>query len=113
MMRHKPYVPQDIGELLDNLSYMMLASPTFKDKIGYFPHENIDTAFHSLNEGLLANRKKLGEDRYAALKALSDKMRALFEADPDDKTGDTKAGRRLVLEMEDILRSAIKRSKPK
>jgi hypothetical protein len=113
MMRHKPYVPQNIGELLDKLSYMMLASPIFKDKTGYFPEQNIDTAFFSLNEGLLVVRKKLGEERYATLRAMSDKMRALFEADPDDKTGDTKAGRRLVLEMEDILKSAIKRSKPK
>ncbi len=112
-MQYKPYIPQDAGELLDELAYMMLASPTFKDRTGYFPQRNIDTAFFSLNEGMLVVRKKLGEERYATLKALSDRMRTLFEADPDDKTGDTKAGRRLVLEMEDILRSAIKRSKPK
>ena len=28
----------------------------------------------------------------------------LFEADPDDKTGETQAGRRLIREMEEILR---------
>jgi hypothetical protein len=104
-MQYKPYVPQDVGELLDYVAYMMLSSPTFKDRTGYFPRENIDTAFFGLNEGLLVVCKKLGEDSYAALKAISDKMRALFEADPDDKTGDTRAGQMLIHQMEDILTS--------
>lgn len=110
-MQFKPYVPQNISEFLDHLAFMMLASPTFKDKTGYFPQQNIDTSFFSLNEGLLAIRKRLGEERYAMLRALSDKMRALFEADPDDTTGDTHAGRMLIHEMKDILKS--KRSKQK
>ncbi len=107
-MQYKPYVPQDVGELLDYLGYMMLASPTFKDKTGYFPRQNIDTAFLGLNEGLLVARKVLGKERYATLRALSDKMRALFEADPGDKTGDTHAGCMLIHEMEDILTSVAK-----
>ena len=110
-MQYRPYVPQNIGELLDKLSYMMLYSPTFKDETGYFPQRNIDTAFFALNEGLLVVRKKLGEERYAALRALSDEMRALFEADPEDKTGDARAGRRLIHEMEDILKSKRRGSK--
>ena len=108
-MRYTPYIPQNIGELMDQLGSMMLGSPTFKDGTGYFPRMNIDTEFFALNEGLLACRKKLGEEHYAALKARSDKMRALFEADPEDKTGDTRAGLKLIREMEDILRSAGKR----
>ncbi len=48
-------------------------------------------------------RKKLGEDRYAMLVSLSDRMRAHFEADPEDKTEDGLAGRALIHEMEDIL----------
>jgi hypothetical protein len=36
-------------------------------------------------------------------------MRALFESDPDDKTGDARAGRVLIHEMEDILTSVAKR----
>ena len=87
----------------------MLHSPTFKDETGYFPEENIDTVFFSLNEGLLVVRKELGEQRYATLRAMSDKMRALFEADPDDNTGDARAGRKLVREMEDILISTARR----
>jgi hypothetical protein len=88
---------------------MMLGAPSFKDKTGYFPGRNADTEFLALNEGLLAVRKKLGEEKYAALSALSDKMRALFKADPDDKTGETQAGREIIHEMEDILQSSARR----
>ncbi|HTT85364.1 MAG TPA: hypothetical protein VMF67_17945 [Rhizomicrobium sp.] len=108
-MPYKPYVPKSLSELWDYLGHMMLSSPTFKDRTGYLPRENIDTTFLSLNEGLLAVRKKLGEECYAELKAMSDKMRTLFEADPDDTTGDAQAGRKIIREMEDILRSVRKR----
>ena len=94
---------------MDKLGSMMLGAPTFKDETGYFPQRNIETTFFALNEGLLALRKKLGDERYETLKVLSDKMRALFEADPEDKTGDTRAGRKIIREMGDILRSAVKR----
>lgn len=109
-MPYRPYIPQNIGELMDQLGSMMLGAPTFKDKTGYFP-QNIDTEFFALNEGLLVIRKKLGEERYAALRTLSDKMRALFEADPEDKTGETQAGREIIHEMEDILKSNRRESK--
>lgn len=112
-MQYKPYVPQSIGELLDYLAYMMLASPSFKDKTGYFPWKNIDTAFFSLNEGLLVVRKILGEEYYETLRAMSDKMRTLFEADPNDKTGDTRAGHTLINEMEEILVSVAKQEASK
>ena len=108
-MRYSPYIPQTVGELMDKIRAMMLSATTFTDKTGYFPGKNLDTEFFALNEGLLAVRKKLGEERYAALKALSDKMRPLFEADPEDKTGETQAGREIIHEMEDILGSAAKR----
>lgn len=111
-MPHTPYVPQSASELLDFLAHMLFASPTFKDKTGYLREMNIDTTFLSFNEGLLFIRKRLGEERYATLKAMSDKMRALFEADPEDKTGDTQAGRMLIHEMEDILMSVAKREPP-
>ena len=97
------YVPQDVGELLAYLAHMMLAAPKFKTRL--LPRENMDTTFSSLNEGLLIIRSKVGEDRYTTLRALSDKMRALFEADPEDKTGDAQAGREIIHEMEVILRS--------
>jgi hypothetical protein len=112
IMQYKPYVPQNVGELLDYLAYMMLSSPIFKDKTGYFPQENIDTAFSGLNEGLQVVRMQVGEDYYAVLRTMSDKMRALFEADPDDTTGDTHAGCMLIHEMEDILTDVAKRESP-
>ncbi len=89
---------------MDMLGSMMLSSPTFEDDSGYFPEQNINTVFFSLNEGLKMVRKKLGEDRYSALLSLSDQMRIHFEADAEDKSGDTLAGRELILEMEDILK---------
>ena len=109
-MRYKPYIPQTLGELMDQVMSMMLGAPTFKDKTGYFPQMNIDTEFFALNEGLLTCRKKLGEERYATLKALSDKMRVLFEVDAEDKTGETQAGREIIHEMEDILKEKLRRA---
>ena len=108
-MRYIPYIPQTIGELMDKLGSMMLGAPSFKDRTGYFPQMNLDTEFFALNEGLVALRRKLGEERYVALRRLSDQMRALFESDPDNTNGGTKAGRKLIREMEDILKSAAKR----
>lgn len=101
-MRYKTYIPQTIGELMDQIGSMMLGAPTFQDKTGYFPQMNIDTEFFALNEGLLALRDKFGEE-YETVMAMSDKMRALFEADPEDTTGDTRAGRKIIREMEDLL----------
>lgn len=108
-MPYRPYIPQNVGELLDKLASMMLSAPTFKDKTGYFRQRNIETTFFALNEGLQSVRKRLGEERYATLRALSDKMRALFEADPEDKTGETQAGREIIHKMEDILKNTSKR----
>lgn len=105
---NKPYIPQSIREIMDHLGFMMLKSPTFIDDSGYFPGRSIDTVFFSLNEGLKFVRKKLGEERYTALSALSDRMRAHFEADPEDKTEDGLAGRALIHEMEDLLTQSRK-----
>jgi hypothetical protein len=98
----RPYVPQTLGEFLDKLGFLMLSSPTFIDKTGYFPEQNLETTFQSLNEGLQVLRPQLGEDRYRKLREMSDQMRAYFEADPEDK-GDAKKGRALILEMEDLI----------
>lgn len=105
----KPYIPQGISEIWDFLGSMMLSSPTFKDKTGYFPEQNIDTEFFALNEGLKTIRKKVGEDNYQALVALSDKMRAHFEADPEDKTEDGLKGRDCITAMEHILKASRRR----
>ncbi|MGO4872690.1 MAG: hypothetical protein ACLPGW_19155 [Roseiarcus sp.] len=80
------------------------------DKTGYFPYRNLDYVFRQLNEGLSFNRPTLGEERYHELMRMSDQMRALFEADPEDKTGDTLKGCKIIHEMEDILKQVRRKS---
>ena len=104
----KPYIPQGISEIWDFLGAMMLSAPTFKDKTGHCPDRNVDTEFFALNEGLKTIRKKVGEENYQALVALSDKMRAHFEADPEDKTEDGIKGRDCIIEMEEILKASAR-----
>ena len=87
----------------------MLAAPTFRDSSGYFPYRNVETQFQSLNEGLKTVRSDVGEEAYQKLAALSDRMRAHFEADPDETNGETAKGCMLVYEMQDILKASRKR----
>jgi hypothetical protein len=63
-----------------------------------------------LREGLNYNRGMLGEERYHELMRMSDRMRAHFEADPEDKTGETLKGCEIIHEMEDILRQVRRKS---
>jgi hypothetical protein len=94
---------------------MMIAAPTFIDKVGYFGDLNIDTNFYELNEGLQLLRPKLGEELYLKLREMSDRMRAHFEADPEDKTEDSRKGRDIILEMVELLKQRDRdrrRSKP-
>ena len=100
-----PYIPRTIGEVRDLLGSMMLSAPTFVDETGYFADRNMDSEFHALNEGLKAIQKQLGEKMYRKMTERSDQMRAHFEADPQDKTGDTSKGRKLIVEMLEILHS--------
>jgi hypothetical protein len=109
---YSPYIPQTLGEIWDKLGSMMLDSPTFVDKLGEFPGMNIDTQFFALKESFKVVRRKLGEERYEKLVALADRARAHFEADPEDKTEDIAAGRRLLTEIEDIIRDARPKRKP-
>ncbi|MGD0186719.1 MAG: hypothetical protein ABSC25_15900 [Roseiarcus sp.] len=106
----KMYIPNNIPDLLDFLSSMLLSAPKFIDKTGYFPRRNLNYVFQQLNEGLSANRPTLGEERYHELMRMSDQMRALFEADPEDKTGETATGCKIILEMEDILKQVRRKS---
>jgi hypothetical protein len=95
---------------MDQSGIMTLKSPTFVDKMGYFPCRNVDTVFYQLNEGLRRIREKLGEKRYRKLMEMSDRMRAHFEADPENKTGDTLKGREIIYEMESLLTQKVKKS---
>ena len=102
--KFRPYIPQTLGDLLDKLASMRLGSPTFLDKTGYFPEENLETNFGALNEGLRVLRPQLGEDRYRKLMEMSDQMRAYFEADPEG-TGDAEKGREVIRDMEELVKA--------
>ena len=106
---NRPYIPKGISEIWDFLGAMMLSAPTFKDRTGYFPEQDINTEFFALNEGLKTIRKKIGDDNYKALVTLSDRMRAHFEADPEDRTEDGIKGRNCIIEMETILKASRQR----
>ena len=105
------YVPQGIGEIMDHLAMMMLTSPRFEDRTGLLPGRSIDTVFAELNGGIEIIRKKVGEENYAKLVELSARMRAHFEADPEDKTEDTIKGQDCILDMREILRSVRRRKR--
>jgi len=89
---------------------MMLKSPMFVDRTGYFPGRNLETTFCELNEGLRLIRGKLGEERYLKLMAMSDRMRAHFAADPENQTDDTLKGREIIIEMENLLKQGARKS---
>lgn len=109
-MKPKVHIAQNIQELLELTSSMLLSAPKFLDRTGYFPYRNLDYVFRELHEGLNHNRRRLGEERYRDLMRMSDQMRALFEADPEDKTGDTLKGCKIIHEMEDILKQVRRKS---
>ncbi|HEX4183994.1 MAG TPA: hypothetical protein VHY34_12125 [Caulobacteraceae bacterium] len=104
------YIPEGVSEIIDHLGLMMLYSPEFVDKTGYFPNRNIDTVFRQLNEGLQLIRGKLGEERCLKLMEMSDRMRAHFEADPEDKTDDSLKGRDIIEDMRELLKQSPRKS---
>jgi hypothetical protein len=97
------YIPQGVSEVMDQLGMMTLKSPTFVDNTGYFPYRNIHVVFLQLNEGLRLIRGTLGDERYLKLLEMSDRMRAHFEADAENRTDDTLKGRDIIYEMESLL----------
>lgn len=111
MVKYKPYIPKNISEIAVLLGDMMLSAPKFVDKSGLFPGLDINATFFELNEGLKVVRSRVGEEDYARLAELSNRMRAHFEADPEDKTEDGIKGRDCILAMEDILKSLRPRAK--
>ena len=99
------HVAQNIQELLELTTSMLLSAPKFLDKTGYFPYMNLDYVFRELHAGLSLNRQALGEERYNELTQMSDQ-----EADPEDNTGETLKGCKIIHEMEDILRQVRRKS---
>jgi hypothetical protein len=99
---YKRHVPQNVGELMDHLTYIMFSGPAFVDP--HFVGRDLEAAFYELNEALKLMRNKLGEERFSKLAELSNRVRAHYEADPEKKTGDTLKGRELIIEMEELLK---------
>ena len=106
----KIYVPGNVHELIDFVIAMQVEAPKFVDKSGYFPFRNLDYVFRQLREGLAHNRQELGDERYLQLLQMSDHMRALFIADPEDGTGESRKGRDMIYEIEDILREVPRKT---
>jgi hypothetical protein len=106
----KLYVPEGVSEIIDQLGMMVLRSPTFVDNTGRFPYRNIDVVFLQLNEALRRIRGKLGDERYLKLLDMADRMRAHFEADPEDKTDDSMKGRDLIEDMQNLLKQKAGKS---
>jgi hypothetical protein len=106
-----PYIPRSIEEVWDLVGSMMLGAPTFIDKTEFFPDRSIETEFFALDEGLKAIRETIGSNDYQRLLDLSARMRAHFEADPEDKTGETTKGRECIVEMIEILRAAWRKER--
>ena len=88
---------------------MVFDAPTFIDKTGVFYDRNIDSLFYTLVESFGIIRKKLGDDRYATMIELAGRAKALFAADQDDTNGKTRAGRELLMDIQDLLNEVRKR----
>jgi hypothetical protein len=101
-----PYIPQTTGEIYDSLARFIGDSPKFEDKTGFERDRTIETEFYALYEGWKNVRKKLGEEDYARALVITAKMKEMFLADPEDVTGETHEGRKLVWQLEDIIRES-------
>jgi hypothetical protein len=109
--KDETYIPQTTGGIYDFLVTFIGNSLTFIDDSGWFPWTNIETEFHALNEGWNNVRKKLGEEDYARAVAITARMKEMFLADPDDVTGETHEGRKLVWQLEDIIKESNTRAR--
>jgi hypothetical protein len=54
--------------------------------------------------------RTLAEAQYLKLMEMSGRMRALFEADPEDKTDDSMKGRDLIEDMQNLLKQKAGKS---
>ncbi|MBW6532145.1 hypothetical protein KZ820_15495 [Sphingomonas sp. RRHST34] len=104
----RPYVPQALSEIEDQLGSMMLKSPHFKDRTGYFPDLSLESSFFKLNSGLDRMREKLGEDVHAKAIELSGRAKALFLQAPDIASEKTREGNRLLDEIDQLI-NAVRR----
>lgn len=103
MRAYEPYIPQTVGELVDQAGGMVLSAPLFIDTLGDWPEQCLETEFLALSAGLENVRRRVGEERYRQASDLIARMRPLFEADPEDVNGKTTEGRFLLQDLIDLL----------
>jgi hypothetical protein len=95
------YVPETLGDLLDYLSVLLLESPKFENL--YYLRRDLDSTFAVFDESLRRLQPQLGRALYERFVRDSKQMRAYFAADPEQTTGDTRKGKDMVYELEDLL----------
>ena len=105
------YIPQTTGEIYDLLIAFVHESPSFVDASGDFPWRNLESEFHALNQGWKNVRKKLGEEEYGLAVSITARMKEMFVRDPEDVTGETQEGRKLVYQLEDIIKRSNDRKR--
>jgi hypothetical protein len=101
------FIPENLGDVDDQLGSMMLDAPLFTHSPSRIRH-TLELAFLKLNEGLKRIRSDLGDELYERLARMSDQMKALFQADPEDKTGETAAGQRIIMQMQELIQARAK-----
>jgi hypothetical protein len=106
--KYEGYIPEEETELYDKLGAMLLSSPKFVGDPVYFPYLTIHTEFKTLDAGINLLRPQLGEELHSNLITMSAEAKRLFEADPDDKTGDTEKGQKIILDMLDLVEELIR-----
>ena len=70
-------VPETIGELIDQIGWMVLTAPEFQSTMA--PNGNIDIAFEELSKGIEHLCPKFGEQHCADLHSIADESKALLE----------------------------------
>lgn len=94
---YKLTIPTTKSELRDLLGSMMLLSPAFEDKTGYFPGMNIDTTFEELSGGIENIKAELDPASYSRMLVLVEAMRRHFEA------GNVREGNIIIDELQSLL----------
>jgi hypothetical protein len=110
--RDRLFIPDTFRDLLDLMSYLLIFSPKFDDSI-FCRRRNIEVSFYIFNESLKILRPQLGEDLYDRLSGMSDQMKACFQADPERITGETRKGKNLVLEAEELIKARWAEIRPR
>lgn len=105
-----PHFPKDLDSIYDFLGWMMLYAPEFRSDMFPASEQGVDITFFGLDEGLKRVRSQIGEKTYLQLVAMSQQMRAHFEADPENKNGECKIGRALIEDMSDIIEASFRRT---